>query len=174
MSKKTINNLIISIIVLTMSIGVCAYLFYEIDRKGVQLEEQVAILAENNSKENTYLNIKRTVQETEEERSSIANKFFKDENNNAINFLNEVESMAPSFGLDFKTEALDSVVDKDKKVQAIKMSFVYSGNKTAVMNFTKLMENIPYHSYIESLFLKELSADVWEGKMTLIVSVKPS
>lgn len=173
MSKKTINILIIAITVLCLSIGACVYLLYEIDKKGLLLEEQIAILAENNSKEETYLNIKRTVQETEIERNNIVDKFFRDEND-AINFLNEIESMAPSLGLVFKTEALDNVTDKDKKVQAIKMSFVYSGDMKTVMNFTKLMENIPYHSYIESLTLKESSNNIWEGKITISISVKPS
>lgn len=173
MSEKTIKNLIYSTIVLFFSVGVCLYLFYEIDEKGLLLEEQVAILAENNSKEETYLNIKRTVQETEKERANIVGKFFKDEND-AINFLNDIETLAPSLGLAFQTKDLDSVIDKDKKTQAIKMSFVYSGNKDVVMDFTELMEKIPYHSYIDSLNLKELSDGLWEGKITILISVKPS
>ncbi len=173
MSKKTINILISAITVLFLSIGVCIYFFYEINEKGVLLEEQIAILAENNSKEETYLNIKKTVQETEMERANIVGKFLKDEND-AIDFLNEIESMAPSLGLVFKTEALDNVSDENKKVQAIKMSFVYSGDMKTVMNFTKLMENIPYHSYIESLTLNESANNNWEGKITIIISVKPS
>jgi hypothetical protein len=155
----------------SMSTG--AFLAYEISRQGLLLEEQVTILAENNSKEETYLNIKRTVQETEKERAEIASKFFKDEND-SIYFLNTIETIAPNLGLSFKTESLDDVTDKDKKSQSIKMTFVYSGKESSVLAFTKMMENIPYHSYIDTLSLKELEAGLWEGKITILVSVKPS
>lgn len=173
MSKKTIHAFIFSVLIFLGSLSACLYLFYEIDRQGVRLEEQVTILAQNNSKEEIYRNIKRTVQETETERGEIANKFFKDEND-AISFLNEVESIAPSFGLDFKTKDLGTVSSKDDKLQSIKMTFVYKGNEDKVMNFTKLMENIPYHSYVGSLSLKELSEDEWEGELTILISIKPS
>lgn len=173
MGNKTKNILIASISLAFFSIGLCSYMIYEIDVKGLQLEEQVKILAENNSKEELYLNIRRTIQETEADRNSINNKFFKSEDD-SIDFLSEIESLAPTLGLVLSTKALEPVLGEDKKPQSLKMSFVYSGNKEAVLGFTKMLGNLQYHSYLESLTLKKSTGNNWEGNVTLLISIDPS
>lgn len=171
MGKKTKNILILSIIIFIFSIGTCLFLFLEINNKGVALENQMAILAENNNKESIYLNLRRTINETEEERKSISDKFFTDENE-VISFLGEIESLAPEMGLDLKTQDLDRVSDKEKKSEYLKIVFTYKGNKTNVTNFVKLMENIPYHSYINDLSLKKISDGSWEGRLTIFITIQ--
>ena len=42
------------------------------------------------------------------------------------------------------------------------------------MDFSKMMENIPYQSSIESLSLKEVSDGEWEGKTTILILIQPS
>ncbi len=173
MGTKTKNIFIFSILLSAISIGMCFFLVYQIEAKGVLLEDKVKILAVHNNREESYINIKRTIQETEAERSKINDKFFKSEDDSIV-FLNEIESLAPKLGLVFTTKSLDPVVDENKKLQSIKMSFAYSGKKTSVMDFTKMLENLQYHSYLENLILKKDSEDNWSGEVSLLISIDPS
>ncbi|MBP9836762.1 MAG: hypothetical protein KBC78_02920 [Candidatus Pacebacteria bacterium] len=173
MGAKTKNIFITSILITVLSVGTCSFLIYQIGAKGVLLEEKVKILAENNSKEESYLSIRRTIQETESERGEINSKFFKGEDDSIV-FLTQIESLAPKLGLVFATKSLDPVVDENNKLQSIKMSFTYSGKKDSVLDFTKMLENIQYHSYLENLTLKKDTEDNWSGAVTLLISIDPS
>lgn len=173
MGSKTKKILIVTLFLAFSSSGLCLFLFYQIKAKGMLLEEQVKILAENSSKEKVYLDIKRTIQETENDRNYINSRFFKNEND-SINFLNEIESLAPQLGLDFKTKGLDTILDENKKSKTVKMSFTYSGRENSVMDFTKMLENLEFHSYLENLSLKKNNENLWEGSVTLLISIDPS
>lgn len=171
MSTKTKNVFVIAIILIFFSVGICSFLLYEIKKQGLLLEEQVAILNENNNKEAAFLNIKRAVQETEAERQEIAGKFFATENH-TITFLNEIDKLALAGGFSIETKSLDEVFNSEKKLEFVKVSFAYSGLKEKVLDFTELMENIPYYSYVESLSFKKISDNNWEGKITILISVQ--
>lgn len=173
MGSKTKKILFGAILFTVFSVSLCAFLVYQIKNKGMLLEEQVRILAENNSKEKVYLDVKRTIQETEMERSYINSRFFKDEND-SINFLNEIENLAPQLGLEFKTKSLETILDENKKPQSLKMSFTYIGKESTVRDFTKMLENLQYHSYLENLSLKKSNDSNWEGNATLYISIDPS
>jgi len=170
MNTKTKNILIISVVTVLFFVSSLTFLVFEINKRGLLLEEQNALLVENNRKESTYFSIRRTIHETEEEREQLSNKFFKDDND-SITFLNEIESLASGFGLVLKTDALE-IVTEEGKSSAVKMVFVYNGTKNKVINFTKIMENLPYHSYVESFSFKEISVGNWEGKITLLVTME--
>ena len=173
MSKNTKNTFVISLISVLLSLGFCLFFIFEIKSQGVRLEEQVAVIAEYNSKELSYLNIKKIMNETENEREQISSKFFKNDND-SISFLSDIEILAPKMGLVLKTEALDAVTDAGKKLNFVKITFLYSGQRNAVMDFSKMMENIPYQSSIESLSLKEISDGNWEGKTTILILIHTS
>lgn len=173
MSKNTKNTFVISLISAILSLGFCLYFIFEIKSQGSRLAEQVAIIAEYNSKELSYLNIKKIMTETENEREQISSKFFKNDND-SISFLSDIEILAPKMGLVLKTESLDAVTDATKKLNFVKITFLYSGQKNAVMDFSKMMENIPYNSSVESLSLKEISDGSWEGKTTILILIQPS
>lgn len=173
MSKNTKNTFVISLISATLSVGFCIFFIFEIKAQGLHLEDQVAIIAEYNSKELSYLNIKKIITETENERKQISSKFFKNDDD-TIYFLNDIETLAPKMGLVLKTDSLEPVVDVKKDLKFIKITFSYKGQKNAIMDFSKMMENIPYQSSIESLSLKEVSDGEWEGKTTILILIQPS
>lgn len=173
MRSRTKNIFIASILVTLFSAGVCSFLVYEIEVKGMLLEEKLKILAENNNKEKSYIDIQRTIRDTEVDRNKISDKFFSSEDD-SITFLNEIEALAPKLGLVLETQALEPIFDENKKLQSIKISFNYSGKKASVMDFSKILENLQYYSYLENLNLKKVAQDDWNGKVTLVISIYPS
>ena len=169
MGTKTKKIFIISLIVALISIGVLAFFLYEIQKQGVRLEEQIAILTESNTKESAHLRLNRLVQETESERTELAASFFKDEGD-SIMFLGEIETLASALGISLKTQELDKVVDTEKR-ESIRMTFSYEGTKDTVFTFSKLMEVTPYHSEVESLSLLKLTNGNWQGTLTIVISI---
>lgn len=170
MGKKTKKIFIIALLV-SIFLGTTLAIFLKIIlAKGVLLEEQVAILNENNTKESAYILLQRTVQETEEQRATLASSFFKSESD-SVAFLGDIENTANSLGLVFKTESLDKVVDKEKNREFVRMSFIYEGKKDTVLAFSKLMELIPRHSIVESLALRKVADDNWEGRLSILITL---
>ena len=169
MGTKTKKIFIISLIVALISIGVLAFFLYEIQKQGVRLEEQIAILTESNTKESAHLRLNRLVQETESERTELAASFFKDEGD-SIMFLGEIETLASALGISLKTQELDKVIDTEKR-ESIRMTFSYEGTKDTVFTFSKLMEVTPYHSEVESLSLLKLTNGNWQGTLTIVISI---
>ncbi len=170
MGTKTKKIFIAALITAVIFMAGLGFFIKLIRNESFLLEEQVAISNENSIKEASYFNLQRLAQETEADRSLLASAFFKTESD-SITFLGEVEHTASTLGLSFKTEALDRVVDDEDKKEYIKMVFVYEGKKEVVFGFSKLMEVTPYHSVVDSLALRKLTDDNWEGKMTILVTL---
>jgi hypothetical protein len=170
MAPNTKKILIMSIVTVLVSVGALSFFVYKINSQGLLLEEQVKILSENNTKESAYIKLQRLAQETEVERALLANSFFKQEGD-SINFLAEVEALASTLGLSFKTESLDKVIEEETNKEYIKISFVYSGQKDLVYKFSKLMDYVPYHSVVESLSLKKGVDDNWEGRLAISITL---
>jgi hypothetical protein len=169
MSSKTKKIFLGSVVAATVAGGLAGAFYFVIAQETAQLEEQVRILTENNTKESAYVRMKRLVGETEVERGQLAAAFFKNEGDSIV-FLGEVERLAREIGLDLRTEALDKIVAKDKH-EFIKATFVYTGRKDLVFDFSRLLELTPYHSQIESLSLRRSEGSDWVGKTTIVISI---
>lgn len=172
MSNKTKKIFILSLVVVIVTTASLAFFLYNINSRGMLLEEQLAILAENDTKESAYLKLRRLAQDTEEERALLASSFFGSEGDSIV-FLGEIETMANALGLTLETESLDKVINEETKEEHIKMSFIYQGQKNTVFMFSKLLEVVPYHSTVESLQLREAGAGNWEGRLTILLSIQP-
>jgi len=171
MCKKTKQTFIISIITAILSLGACLFLLFQIQAQGLSLENNVNVLNENTDKEIAYTNINKKIKETEKERQDIVDIFLHDEDE-GLDFVNEIEILAPSLGLSLETKGLGSLENEEGGVEAVIISFVYSGKKSSVIAFSKLMETIPYHSSVESLSLKKLNTDDFEGQITMFVTIQ--
>ncbi|OGG70288.1 hypothetical protein A3I99_02685 [Candidatus Kaiserbacteria bacterium RIFCSPLOWO2_02_FULL_45_11b] len=173
MSTKTKKIFILSLIVAIITTASLGYFLYNINVRGVLLEEQLSILAENDTKESAYLKLRRLAQDTEDERALLAKSFFSNEGDSIV-FLGEMERLATALGLSLETDSLDKVVNEETKEESIKISFVFEGKKNSVFMFSKLLEVIPYHSTVESLQLREVGAGNWEGHLTILISIQAS
>jgi hypothetical protein len=173
MNTTTKNTLLIASIILLFSAGTCLFFVYKINDQGTKLDEYIKALDERQAQESSFIRISKLVLETEKERAEIASAFFSDEGD-SITFLGEIESFAASIGLDLKTENLNKIIGSDKKTEYITMTFVYSGEEKQVLDFNQLLENIPYHSQVESLSIKKRTGNEWESRLTLHIMIQPT
>jgi hypothetical protein len=173
MNSRTKKILIASFILLFGALGACTFLTLQIKSAGSKLATYTEALNEKNAKEAAFIRVNRIVQETETDRESLDTAFFADEGA-SISFLGNLETFASSVGIELKTEGLDKIISPDGKREYITMTFVYSGRREAVLTFTKLLEEVPYHSTVASLFLRNSTDAFWEGRLTLLVSILPS
>lgn len=171
MTASTKKIFIASVVAALGAGGLLAFLVYEIEAKGAQLEEQIAILNENTSKESAYVRLRRLAQETEGERATLAEAFFAGEGD-SITFLGEIEALASSLNLTLETEGLDKVTKEGSIQEFIRVTFVYEGQRETVFAFSKLFEVIPYHSVVESLQLSETTPGNWEGTLTVLITIQ--
>jgi len=172
MSTKTKKILTTSIITATVTVSILGLFFNEIRSRGTQLEQQISILTENNSKESTSVRVKRLVQETEQQRLKLTNNFFANESQ-SISFLSEIEQLARNLGLSLKTEALDKVIDPVSSAETVKIVFAFNGQKSTVLRFAEILEVVPYHSSVDSLALRKQSNGNWEGRATISIVINP-
>jgi hypothetical protein len=173
MNSRTKKLLIASSTVLIITVAACLLLLYRIIAEGTLLEEHIKILSTRDTQEASYLRINRLVKETEADRAIIDSAFFKDESD-SISFLGEIESFAAEVGLKLKTEDLNKISSTDGKTDYITMTFLYTGKKELVEDFTEFLENVPYHSQIDSFSLEKDSGDLWEGNLTINITIQPS
>ena len=169
MNSRTKKILIASIISALAAGGLAAAFYYVIMQEAKHLDEQLRILSENNTKESAFVRVKRLVSETENERATLASAFFKNEGD-SITFLGDIEEVARDLGLELKTEELDKIVGKDKQ-EFIKATFIYSGRKDLVFDFSRLLELSPYHAEIEAVSLDRTDNGNWKGKTTMMISI---
>lgn len=169
MNGKTKKIFLASVISALVAGGFAGGFYYVVAEEAEQLNQQLQILTENNTKESAYVRMKRLVGETEAERATLAANFFKNEGD-SIAFLGEIETLARDLGLELKTEALDKIVEKDKQ-EFIKATFVYTGRQDLVFDFSRLLELSPYHAEIEAVSLNQTDKDEWSGKTTMLITI---
>ncbi len=172
MSTRTKKMLTVSIVTAAVTVSILGLFFNLIRSQGAQLEQQISILTENNTKESTSVRVKRLVQETEQQRLALTNNFFANESQ-SISFLSEIEQLARKLGLSLKTEALDKVIDPVSSEETIKIVFVFNGPKGIVLRFSEILEVIPYHSSVDSLALRKQANGNWEGRATVSITINP-
>lgn len=167
MNVSTKKTLSISAVFLLAMLALLAFLVIEINRLGVELEETVTVLNNNHSKEKSYQRLGRMVKDSEDARAELAKLFLQDKND-VIAFLQTIEDLAPTLGLELSTKSI-STPKAEAGREIIKITFAYKGDKSSVVDFTQIIENIPYYSYISSLRLREISGQEWEGTMDLTI-----
>lgn len=170
MSKKTLRNLIVSVLLLMISAAAFTYMVFELNSKNMLLKEQVIALQTKQAQENSYFKLQRISETSSADRETLAGYFFEQESD-SIDFLNAVEALAPQVGISLKTETLVPGGDKKKKESWVLVSFLFTGEYKNVTDFIKILENLPYESQIDSLQLSSREDSGWEARTTMRINV---
>ncbi len=173
MNSRTKQIFVLAFLLFFVAVGACAFLLFQIKTTGSQLEQYIAAENERNSQENNYIAVNRRILNTETERAELSRAFFTDEGD-SIGFIGEIETFASEVGIALVTEGLDKQTAKDGETEYITVTFVYTGNKEQVLTFTQYLEEVPYHSHVETLSLSRQNPSTWEGKLTLHITLLPS
>lgn len=169
MTSHTKKFAFLAAAVLAGAIAVAIFMVFEVRSQGEKLNQQLAVLSEEESKQLAFQLVERLVLESESERAIIYDSFFKSESD-TIDLLNQLDDLALRSGLKIENN-LEAVVDESQQ-QKIKLSTSFSGPKDKVINFYKILETLPYHSSLENLSLKETGAGSWQGSVTILITVQ--
>lgn len=171
MTNKTKQFFILSIMVAGVSAVVVSFLYTQIQKQIKSLDQTVTSLTAETAKESAQVKLVRLVKDTETDRAIIGSYFFGSEGD-SVSFISNVEALATAIGLTRTTESIDKVTDPATKAEMVKMVFRVSGEKEKVVGFLKLMETTPYHSLVESFDLSSSAPNIWQGKITMSVTIK--
>lgn len=170
MSPATIRNGVIALVLFCVAGGAFGAMVYWVFEKGDQLTEQIDTLQAQRSQESSRYRLLRQVDATISDRAQIASYFLFKESE-SIDFLNQVESLAPQVGVALETDGLELVEEKGDQHQWIKVSFSFSGSYDSVERFIKILETMPYVLELTSVNLQVLSSTEWQGEVTMRVRV---
>jgi hypothetical protein len=170
MSKTTLRNLIISISLLVISTAVLGFTFYKINTKQTLLGEQISTLAEQQGQENSFFRLQKIAEESAEDRANLQSYFLLRESD-SIDFLNQVETLAPTLGVALETNGLVQLPETESGNNWIEVSFTYSGSRQNVNRFTNILEHVPYISYVTSYSVSADTPTNWEAEIKMLVYV---
>lgn len=170
MSKITIRNLIIASTVLLLTTGVFVFMIFQIQAQGRLLVENTKTLNAERLQEDSFYKLQKVADESAGDRGKMVSYFLQEEGD-TINFLNQIETLAPQVGVVLKTDSLEKSTDKATGASWVDVSISFSGEEKQVQIFIRVLERLPYLLKITSLDLGAQSNSLWEAKVKLRVFV---
>jgi len=168
MSHTAVRTGIVAFVLFVIAIGVFGVLLAQTVAKQTLLQEQVLILAKHRAQQDTFFELRRTAEETTDSRNQLQQLFFL-RGGDSVDFLNEVEALAPRTGVTVETESLTEIVEADTGDQWLEKSFAITGLHEDVERFVSLLENLPYAVRLTDLMLTERSSTISAADVTLQV-----
>ncbi len=168
MSRKTLVNVIISFLSLTIVSGSLAFFLSRVSLQAKELDSQIDILVARETQRDKLQNLVKKAEETTNDRS-VVNSYFLERESDSIDFLNLVENLAPESGVILNTKSLDQVEAKGKVW--VEASFSIEGTEFAVDNFIKVFEQLPYVSEMVSVDLGLKSGSIWKAEVVMRVQI---
>lgn len=144
----TRNIAIFSLVYLVVACAGFAYLFIHTQEMGAHLQEQTAIIANNNILEQRQIELSQLLRQTEVQREELQQYLLTEEK--TIDFLSEVERAAGALGVQFITDSL-KVTPKEGAFDTLEVQFTFSGNEQSVREMARILETLPYHGQITRL-----------------------
>ena len=143
MSKITIRNLIISCTLLGLALGVFVFMIFQTQAQGKLLVEHIQTLNTEQQQVDSYYKLQKVSDESKVDREKIISYFLREEGD-TIDFLNQIETLAPQVGVVLKTDSLEKSTDKATGASGIDVSLSFSGEEKRVQTFIKVLERLPY------------------------------
>lgn len=151
LTVRTKQYLILAILLAAAALAAAGYLLVQVRQQGLALETNLAIITENNAKAATFARIERQIMESADERAAMAAAFLTS-GAQGPDFLTSLETWGEEFGLRIEVIDLGEVPSMTANGKTeVMVKFAFSGTRTAVLEFTKLLEALPYHARLESL-----------------------
>ncbi len=149
------------VVLFTIAVGL-------IRQDGQQLSNQFAAMTEQTNREAAVIQLRRTADDTEEERAEIADAFLPGEGA-AVAFLSELEQAAPRFGVGIEILTLAKAPEAETTSWLV-ISLSVSGSYEAVAKFIAYLETLPYRSYVSTALLTSREGTAWSAEVELLIS----
>lgn len=172
-TSTTKRILIIGAALATSAIGVAAYLLVQIDSQGKRLDENIQIISDAQVRKETKDRISRIFEESIEDRQVLSKSMLRNPTDSVVEFVTFLEDFAPQVGIEFTVETLGAEIPvKDAPGSSqMRLGFSYEGDKQAVINFSNLLENVPYISYLESLTMSAGENNTFEARTVMVIMI---
>ncbi len=169
--SKTTRYLTLSLLFFAVSLSAALFSFYYVDKEGKELESKMEIVSKHRQLEERYRSLEVMVDESRAEYDELGSYLLTE--NNTINFLSEVETLAGSMGLTLITDALKADPLPNPKYQGITLQLRITGQYEPVLDFLKILETLPYYSRIDALSLERegRTGETWTAAVTLLVGL---
>lgn len=170
MSKTTLQHLIISTLALLAAVSVFGYAIFRINNEGALLRNQIDVLQKEQSHQNSYFKLEKTAEDSKASRDNLETYFLK-QSSDSIDFLNQIEALAPTMGVTLKTDSLEEVTDKKTNEKSIDVKFSFSGSQNAVERFISVLEHVPYLSLLTAVSVTSRTEGDFEAKVAMKVFI---
>jgi len=170
MSKTTIRNIIISLILIISATAVFGLMIYQVAGQGSQLNTQIGVLEGEQAREVSYYQLKRIAEETVDDREKLSSHYLFRESD-SIDFLNKVEALAPGVGVSLQTKELKLITGEADGTDWVQVGFSFSGSRERVQKFIQVLESLPYVLRVTGIDMSTKSSTEWGVNLTLQVRV---
>lgn len=170
MNKASTRNLILACLLLSAAVAVFGVMAYQVQAQGEKLNEQIETLRIQQTQEASHFQLRRQAEDTVEEREALQ-EYFLTQESESIDFLNDIETLAPQAGVELKTSALEAITDKNDESEWIQVTFTFLGERVSVQRFIKILENVPYVSRLTSVNMSRESSTLWKAEVTMRIRI---
>ncbi len=170
MSPSTIQNSIVSLIAIIIAASAFGFMVLKTDQQGKELVMQIETLDTQRAQEESFFKLQKIAEDTKDERELLQSHFLL-KDSEEVDFLNNVESIAPRAGVALQTSNLSSVVDATDSSEWIQVDFTFTGSRQRVKDFVQILEVLPYVSRLVSVDLTAVSQTEWRARVTMRVRV---
>lgn len=172
MSASTKRMVVIALILILVAATVFGLMLHQVIAQSERLYEQISMLEIQNAQEESYYRLLRTAEDSAGDRR-LLQQYFLERESDSIDFLNYIETLAPSAGVIIAGEktTLDVVKEKDGTTSWVTASFAFSGTRHNVQNFIQILETLPYVSRSTQVAMQVRAANNWEANVTIQVRV---
>jgi hypothetical protein len=171
-TTRTKQYAIASAIFLVGSLGVAGFTYYKIDQLGAQLSSQVEVIEKNKLMQERYNELLGVMKRSENEHQALSHHLLTEAE--TINFLSGIEKLARNAKLQFTTDSLEVKPSANEPFQEIHLHLRAEGEQSDVLTFLKILETLPYYSYIDEMNLverKNVMGENWVASINLIVAL---
>lgn len=167
MSRSTKVTLIFALIGFVVSSSIVITTMYQVNQQGAQLEIQRINMAAELAQQDSFSRLQRKYETSTSDRQQLQSLFLLSEAD-SVELLNYVESLAPEMGMSLQTERAElSPTEEDSGWAVIDFSLV--GSRSAVENYIKIIETLPYVLRVDDVSLINSSGSEWKAETTVRV-----
>ncbi|MFT7644675.1 MAG: hypothetical protein ACI9BF_000326 [Candidatus Paceibacteria bacterium] len=170
MSKSTIRNGVMALLLISSAVGVFGIMVYQVIAQGDHLNSQIEVLEKERARDASYYQLVRIEEESTADREELRSHYLFKESD-SIDFLNRVETLAPEVGVSLKTDKLNVITDESDNSEWVQVSFSFSGSRERVQRFIQVLESLPYVLRVTEVEMGAKSSTEWSVNLTLQVRV---
>lgn len=171
-TAKTCKLLIVAILgTLLVLAGLCL-ITWQINKIGGELTENTKLIKRQQELTEEYARLSGELTNTSAQRDSLNGLVLSRADDEVVSFLSYLDTLADEMGVELQTDSLNVVEDQANHFNLLEMRVILNGSENRVINMIKLLENLPYHSYLSNItFVRPDNDTAAQASFTLSVTV---